>query len=172
MNQPASLNGELVKQSINPTKRHHTLLARNVQLRDYLLMGSPSTDAECPEGLSMQDMSYISHAVKPPATMPEVCRSVNGLIGGAEAGQTQVIRLEWTWDAVHRPDATFNLVLRVLGPKFVGGGGGKADRPRTPITAVAWELPHAGRRLMVDASPLALRRGRHVGQSAQRRRTL
>lgn len=72
----------------------------------------------------MQDMSYIFHAVKPPATMPEGCRSEDGLIGGAEAGQTQVIRLEWTLDAVHRPDATFTFVMRALGPNFVGGGGG------------------------------------------------
>lgn len=49
LNQPASLNGELVNQSINPTKRHHALLARNVTLCDYLLMGAPSTDAECSE---------------------------------------------------------------------------------------------------------------------------
>lgn len=158
---------------INPTQRQHIWMARNVQLRDYRLMGNTTTDAECPEGLFMPDISNVSHAVKPPETMPVGCRSVTGLVGGAAAGQTQVIRLEWTWEAAHLPDVTFDLVLRVLQPKVLSGSIGctgaderGASGPRrvgTPARRAPARAQHP------PASPTPRT---HAGRSAPRRRTL
>lgn len=106
---------------INPEQLEWTWTARNLRLRETLVVGSPRSDAECPSGLRVEDINIIRMAAEKAECMPRDCKSVLGNILGGEDGQTAVVRLEWSWKSVRKPDEAFGMILQVLQTRFLAG---------------------------------------------------
>lgn len=123
LNQPASLNAELVKEMINPKAREWTWVVRNVRIRAKLIMGHPAVDLDCPPGLTVEDIAAIGLAVQATRTLPVGCRAVIGAVTTSAGGEseTEIVKLEWTWSSAHLSDATFDMVLRVLQTRMLAG---------------------------------------------------
>lgn len=121
LNQPADVHVERVKAMINPEARQWTWAARNMRLRESIVIGSPRADDACPRGLTVEDINTIRGAVENSGDMPTDCTRVLGHLPGSPDGQTTVVRLEWSWKNVHNTDEDFEMVLQVLRKRFFAG---------------------------------------------------
>lgn len=120
-NQPADLHVEQVKATLNPEARQWTWAARNMRLRESLVIGSPRADAACPRGFMVEDINCIREAVEKANEVPSGCTRVLGNVPGSPDGQTTIVKLEWSWKDFHEPDEDFDMVLQVLWSRFLAG---------------------------------------------------
>eukprot|EP00170_Pyropia_yezoensis_P005239 contig_21356_g5253 len=135
-NQPFNVHVEQAKAMINPEQYEWAWLARNLRLRETLVVGSPRSGAECPRGLSVENINLIKMAVEKADCMPLGCTSVLDNFPGGADGQTTVVKLEWSWKSIHEPDDAFAFIIHVLQTRFLGGLN-EEDRAKKRAAAAA-----------------------------------
>lgn len=145
MNQPADLNAEQVKKVLNPDNKQWTWLARNVRLRSSLILGSPTTVAQCAPGMRIVDVTSVKESLaelsSSSASLPIGCKVLRSAVSGSPTGEFTIDKIEWSWESVHVVDSAFEVVLRCLLARFVSGVSETAaaddgeDAPAAPAAA-------------------------------------
>ncbi|KAK1863401.1 hypothetical protein I4F81_005957 [Pyropia yezoensis] len=125
LNQPADLNGELVKLMLNPDRKKWTWVARNLKLRSVFILGSPTADEVLRQGLSEPELRRVSQTIVGlsalDGTLPVGCDPLITRVAGTAGDQVRVDKLNWAWDTAHVSNSTFEMVSRVLQTRFVHG---------------------------------------------------
>ncbi|KAK1868048.1 hypothetical protein I4F81_010544 [Pyropia yezoensis] len=124
LNQPADLNGELVKQMLIPACKKWISVARNLKVRSVFILESPTADGVLRQGLSDSELRRVSQTTVGSAldgTLPVGCDPVITRVAGTAEDQERVDKLNWAWDPAHVSNSTFEMVSLVLQTRSVHG---------------------------------------------------